>query len=460
MRQITKYLAVAAFAATAQQAVFAQFPSAEFEQQWQQKWTDEAFVSAFIDSYEPLKEVEPQFDNKDEIKQVQEMRDLFQSNPQAAADRLKEDLDEDASAPYLFLIGTLYLTAQQNDQAKEFYNRALEKYPNYRRAHKNLALVYLQDQELDKALKHLSRTIELGEKDGRQYGLLGYIYLSMGDPFAAEAAYRQAILAEPDVMDWKLGLVQALLGMEKYDDANALIETLIEKNPGNDTFWLLQVNAYLGSGQPERAIANLEMLRRMGKLKPASLKLLADIYMNQQMREQALERYTELMQADASGQFLPTMLNIGELLVYSQDFDRAIGMLDTIESHYASSTPEDKIKILNLKAKVARATGDSELAQETLTEIIAQDPLNGDALLEMAAIHQEKGKKEEAVFLYERAAKVDGYEFKALVQYAQMMVKEKRYADAVPLLKRALTINDDPRIARFLEDVERAARNT
>ena len=459
MRKITKYLAISALALTGQPALWAQFPSDEFQQQWQQKWTDQAFVEAFIESYEPLKEVEPQFDDKDEIEQVREMRDLFQVNPLAAAERLKEEVDDNSSAPYLFLIGTLYLTAQQNDAAKEYYNKALEKYPNYRRAHKNLALVYLQDQELDKALKHLSRTIELGEKDGRQYGLLGYIYLSEGNYFAAENAYRDAILQEPDVVDWKLGLVQALLGMGKFVDANALIEGLIAEDPNNATFWLLQVNAYLGMDKPDRAIANLEMLRRMQQLKPASLKLLADIYMNEQMRGLALARYNDLMAVDSDVRYLPTMINIGELLVYTQDYERAKQLLSKIESSYAGADQDEEIDILNLRAKVARATGDEALAQDTLEEIINKDPLNGDALIEMAGIKQSKGNFEEAVFLYEQAAKIEDYEYKALVAHAQLLVKEREYKDAIPLLQRALTIKEDPRISRFLDEVKRAARN-
>ena len=50
--------------------------------------------------------------------------------------------------------------------------------------------------------------MELGLVDGRAYGLLAYSYLNQENYFPAEAAYRQAILMQPDIVDWKLGLAR------------------------------------------------------------------------------------------------------------------------------------------------------------------------------------------------------------------------------------------------------------
>jgi tetratricopeptide (TPR) repeat protein len=459
MRDLKRKFTAIALLAASLSALHGQFPSQEFEEQWRLKWEDPAFVEAFIGTYEPLTDAEPQFENKKEINLVREMSELFKENPRAAAARLQQDLNEDSSATYLYLLGTLYLTAQENDQAKLYYEKALEKFPNYRRAHKNLSLIYLQDQDYDKALEHIHRSIALGERDGRLYGYLGFIYLSEQDYVAAESAYREAILQQPDENNWKVGLAQCLIGLEKYQDADALFQKLIEQDPSKSDYWLLQVNAYLGMGKPVRAIANLEMLRRMGKLTPASLKLLGDIYMNEKMTQQALEVYSELIERDEKAQYLDAAIRLGRILIELQSYDQALAILDKIESSYSAVDADDKRSILNLKAQVARATGDDELARTTLVAVLEQDPLNGDALLELADIYQSQDKIEEAIDMYERAERVKGFESQALIKHAQLLVREKEFSKAVPLLKESLTLVDDPRVARFLESVEQAARN-
>ena len=50
--------------------------------------------------------------------------------------------------------------------------------------------------------------IELGGGDGYAYGLLAYAYAAKEDYQPAEAAYRSAMLLQPDNAEWRLGLTQ------------------------------------------------------------------------------------------------------------------------------------------------------------------------------------------------------------------------------------------------------------
>ena len=45
---------------------------------------------------------------------------------------------------------------------------------------------------------------------------MGYCYINLENYLAAEQAYRNAILQQPDTRDWKLGLARSLLAMEQY----------------------------------------------------------------------------------------------------------------------------------------------------------------------------------------------------------------------------------------------------
>ena len=127
--------------------------------------------------------------------------------------------------------------------------------------------------------------MELGEVDGRAFGLLGYGYLTEERYYPAEAAYRQAILMQPENKDWKVGLAQCLLQTQRYADAIALFDTLIKDDPNNADYWLLQGNAYIGNEDALAAAKNLEIVRRMGKAELSTLTLLGDIYMNNEAPE-------------------------------------------------------------------------------------------------------------------------------------------------------------------------------
>jgi hypothetical protein len=66
---------------------------------------------------------------------------------------------------------------------------------------------------------------------------------------------------------------------------------------------------------------------------------------------------------------------------------------------------------------------------------------------------------EKAIFYYERAASLEAFEVNAQIRHAQVLVSMGRYADAVPLIRRAQEIKPRDDIARYLEQVERIAKS-
>ena len=114
--------------------------------------------------------------------------------------------------------------------------------------------------------------------------------------------------------------------------------------------------------------------------------------------------------------------------------------------------------MLTLKAKVARAQGRADEAARLLESIVERDGTRGDALLELAAYHREQGDRDRALLLIERAQRIDAFEYQALLDHAQIMVAARDYPRAAELLREALAINNEPRVARFLARVEASIR--
>jgi Flp pilus assembly protein TadD len=316
----------------------------------------------------------------------------------------------------------------------------------------------VQKGDCRQALLHLTRAVELGDRDGRNLGLLGYCHLENENYVAAESAYRDAVLQESDTMDWQLGLARALLAMEQYREAAALFASLIDQDPTNANAWMLQANAFLGLEQPDAAAVNLEAVRMLGKAQPSSLVLLGDIYMNRGIPELAKSAYLEVVAGDAKGEHFGAAYRAAELLVRTRAWGEAEEVLASIARRYPKLSANDELKVLTLRAKLARAQGRDQEAAKLLESIVERDGTRGDALLELAAYHHEKGDDTRALLQIERAQRLDAFEYQALLDHAQIMVSAKDYAKAAELLREALEIRREPRVERFLARVEQAIR--
>jgi len=419
---------------------------------------DPQWRKAFLGSYGFLSDAEPKV-APSELELLREVIDLMKVNPRAAAAMLQQQSGEKSSAALDFVLANLEFQNDQLDAAKSHYESALAKFPDFRRAHKNLGLLLVQQGSCPEALPHLSRAVELGDRDGRNYGLLGFCHLGADNTLAAEVAYRNAILAQPDTRDWQLGLARALLAMEHYKDAIALLSHLMASTPDDATLWMLQANAHIGLGEPMAAAVDLEAVRAMGKAKSQSLVLLGDIYMNAGMVDLAKNAYLEVIARDGDGANFETAYRAADLLLRTRANDQAEEILASIGRAYPKLGQDDELRVLTLRAKVARAKGRPKEAAKLLESIVKRDGTRGDALLELARYHESNGDRERAMLLLERAGNLEGFEYQALLDQAQLMVTGRDYARAAELLRKALQIRKEPRVEMYLARIEEAGRH-
>lgn len=421
-----------------------------------QLWSNPTFVNEFLGSYGFLAGAEPPISDE-EKESLRNLIDLIKASPNAAIQALEPQITDSSSAAFDFILANLYFQSGNLAKAERFYGNAVVKFPDFRRAYKNLGLVQVQRGNFDEAIKTISKAMELGEVDGRSYGLLGYGYLTQEKYYPAEVAYRQAILMQPDVTDWKVGLARTLLETQRYPDAIALFDTLLLESPDNADYWMLQGNAYLGKGDSMAAAKNLEVVRRMGAADLNTLTLLGDIYMNNGHADLALEAYLAATEIAEAGDSKP-LLRAASLFTRSGDYEQAKTIIPRIRSQIELPEAEE-MDLLTLEAKIARAEGDDEAAVDLLTKIVERDSLNGDALIELANFYADQGDMARAITRYEQAEKIEAYEREALVAHAQARVRDGQYKEALPLLRRALQLRSDNNLEDYAQRVERAARS-
>jgi tetratricopeptide (TPR) repeat protein len=210
--------------------------------------------------------------------------------------------------------------------------------------------------------------------------------------------------------------------------------------------------------QPLRAAENLEMVALLGKATPDSFLLLGDIYVNEDQPDLASSAYLRGIELDPA-QPAAKPLQAAELLASRGAMAQARVVAQSVRASLeASLSAQESLRLAKLEARIAVAQGDGGEAVRILEEVIARDPLDGEALLLVGQHHADRGDPERAIVYFERAAGIEGFEAQAKLRHAQVLVAAAKYDEAVPLLRRAQELKPREQVARYLEQVERLAR--
>lgn len=423
-------------------------------------WRNETFRRQFLGSYGMQADVEPRVTSVEqtELEKVAAMMAQKEGLDRARA-YLAPLVKPANTAVFDFTLGSICFQQEQLNAAAQWYQKAVAKFPSFLRAHKNLGVVRVRLGEYGPAVESLTRAVELGAKDGVTFGLLGYAFLMTEQATSAETAYREAIMLQPTVLDWKMGLARCLFKLRKYEEASVLCGELIAGQPDRAELWLLQANAFLGMKDTIKAAENYEYLDLQGLATSQSLNALGDIYVSEGLIDLAADAYLRAMDLDGEPGAARGLQKV-EVLVARGAYPAAERLIDRIKSVPAERvSADDRKRQLKLEARIAAARGpaNSETAR-ILEELVALDPLDGEALILLGQQHAAVGDLEKATFLFERAAGISQHEAEASLRHAQCLVRAGKYQQAIPLLKKTQELRPREDVGRYLEQVERVAR--
>tara|TARA_A100001037_G_scaffold306864_1_gene357684 strand:- start:25896 stop:27416 length:1521 start_codon:yes stop_codon:yes gene_type:complete len=438
------------------------------------------FVKAFIGSYGFLSPVEPKVDTE-EAELLVDLQELFGQGRYAEVEKRlsafirerRQPIDpeakpKDVSPAMIFMLGNYYFQSDRIKEAERAYRIAIDRFPSFRRAHKNLAMLHASSGDMDKAFPHLKKAIELGDADHRSYGLLGYTYLLKKRPMAAEGAYRQAFLLNPDEKDWKLGLAQALLLQENWAAAASLLGELINESPGNVDLWKRQANCYIEMNQKLRAAANFEVLRRKGLADVETLDRLGNIYVVAEQPMLALGAYLAAMKKSPTVD-VKRSLRTARILVDFGAGEEATKYIKQVREHGSGTLQNsDLVELLLVEVAAARLRKDPDRMGELLDRVLEIDRGHGEALVQRGVYLGQlaldapdpDGKKKlytQARTSFRMALEKPEVAYQANLRYGQMLVRRGQAIEALTYLKAALEEKESDNLKQYIRRVERAA---
>ncbi len=396
-------------------------------------------------------------------------------------------IDQIIGAGY-FQLGQLTDNEEQRQRffqrGRENLERAIQRFPNYRQAHKNLAnLLFRNGMEQD-ARPHFIRAIELGDRDPITFGILAAIYYEAEQFSSAETAARNSLMLNPTQIEFRRILGLSLMQQERFDEARAVFEEILQERPNDAFYWQMISNTLVNTDRIDEAARVLEIVRFMGEAQPQTLLLLGDVYMNKNMVEDAYTAYREALEMTRAqrGQQLPpisTYIRPVESLNNFQAYQEAFDLLAIVEDTYRRNlTDDDRMQILVLRSEINLARGEAEEAARNLREILRSDPMNPRALLTLAnyygtrrpppglSVVEERQFRtrsvQRSIDLYQRAQELrftgDDRNLEAARQAyigeGQLHARERNLDQAISALRAAQQIREEARIGEYINMIQ------
>jgi tetratricopeptide (TPR) repeat protein len=317
------------------------------------------------------------------------------------------------------------------DQAVEYLEKAIEKDPTSLYLQKELAMVYLQMKQDDKALSLLEDLRKRAPQDADILTLYGRLMQKSRDPEAARGAYLEVLEIDPDRENIYLLLGGLYIQDDRLEDAQKTFERLVQHFPDSYAGHLFLGKILLETGDDARAETHLENAL---ELDPDMLEPRFELLRLYRARAEGIREIT-VQKGDSVA-----AISLRLYGKYNADIEQAIlrinpGMrsVNTIREGQVLRFPgigiaKDNESVRQLHTKIINQ----------YREILNERPRNVRAALELADYYLRNGFEDEAASLLKELGARSVSDNEVLATAARLYLDEKNYEAAAPILEGML----------------------
>ncbi len=295
--------------------------------------------------------------------------------------------------------------AEKLESAERHFIKCVELIPEEAAPYYELARIYQQRNQLEKALTYLETAITL-EPDNIWYqSNYAKTHAVIGNYSQAVEIYKRIVAKYPNQYDYHFELAGTYIMLEDYDAAIEVFDGLEATLGLNEEMILQKQMLYMEMGKTNQAIAEV---KKLVELNPDEIRyrgILAELYDKNGEREKAIETYAELVEMDADNGML--RLSLSEFYRNSGDDARAF---EELKHAFKSTDLEIDKKINILLNFYAETEQDKELLDQayTLCEILIEaHPENAKSYSIYGDYLYRDERLAEARNQFEKAAEID-----------------------------------------------------
>src|SRR5919112_278763 len=314
-------------------------------------------------------------------------------------------------------VGRALLNLDRLEEAEASFLDALELDPEWVAPRMGLAMVALRRDEPFKIVHYLERAIEADPEYPEAYVELGRYYGFMGEPALAKATFERWTRRHPEDADMLINAGLTAFDAADYAQAHAFFDKAIEvstneeQKSGARTF---RANALDMLGRYAEAVAAYEEVIAEAPdwwEAHANLGICHARNGHPAKAEAAFRRGLE----DCPGS--PELRDelAAHLLTERKDLREALTL-----SEEAVALGRDEIRHLHTLGEIRLSMGDEVGATEAYRAVLALDPENPEAHLELGILHEHRGEAAKAEEHFVESLKSDPTNPRALYSYASL----------------------------------------
>ena len=338
-------------------------------------------------------------------------------------------------------LGAIFLARGEVDDALAHFERALQIFPDHANAHGNLAQALLRKGRIDDALVHFRKAAEIEPQLAKSHSDLAFGLVQAGQTEQALAEATKAVELQPDAAEPHHVLGLALLAAGNAGEAANHFRRAVQLRPDYVEAERNLGNALLQAGRNDDAVVELS---RYARIDPTAV----DVRYNLAIALFKTGRLTEAIPhfqavADAQPSNAEAQNNLGWSLLQGGRVDEAMDRFRAV----LRLQPDFAVAHCNLAMALVRKR-DARAAIEEYQSFLAVHPDAAPVLSEIAwllATWPEDAVRDgaRAVQLARRANEIAGGQDPRIMRtLAAAYAEGGQFSDAVATVKRALELAD------------------
>jgi tetratricopeptide (TPR) repeat protein len=288
-----------------------------------------------------------------------------------------------------------YLAAEQYDKAEKEYRKVLGLAPDDPTALRQLGIIYHDQGQIPQAYPLLKKSAELEPDDPEIQLKLGLIFLSGRQYAQARDAAVQVLEKQPGNEQALLLLVDASRTPRDIEDARKFIQSLREKDQERPSYHLALGVSYLRQNEPARAESEFKAALNLDPKSTQTYAALGSLYWSRNDLKEANQAFKT--GADLAPPRSPMRMRYVDFLLKTGAAAEAKAILEDITRKLPDYLPP---RVNLMKIVCAEQMGDDCAAR--VQNILAQDPVNVDALFQSGVLNLAKGEAERAAREFEQ----------------------------------------------------------
>lgn len=356
-----------------------------------------------------------------------------------AFERAVEMDDNDASS--LFYLACCKARTGEKEEAIKYFERVIQLRPNYLDAYNNLAMIYVEFQQLDNAVELLDNALNNPEiePDYTFYYIFSTCYMLMKDYKKASKYLENALSLNPDNVSVLNSLATCYMNLNQPDKVLNCLEKAYEIDNDN-SLTLYNLGMHYQSVQDFKKA--LEYLQKSYSLEPTITMLsgLANCALHAGEFQLAVTLYQNLIQAYPNNTAF--RLSYIQALENINNYDMALQNVKIL-----LSTDEKNIDLIKKKGTLLRKLGNCEESIDTFDSLIKRGKIDVEVYYNLAYNYVEIGDFDSAKEMFKKCITLEPNNPYAHKDLGVLYLKMNCYEWAVDEMKEAISLEDD--VAEF-----------